>query len=131
MGFSLNMFIVKVTDQFWQAAIIFKIAISVFSAAISRLSVCPHLLLVVHGGLQPVARCLLGRTCVVRVWCRNSKSSYSLSMTLVVVDPFSRLLAAPPNFFTFWTQCYKTFFVRKLRIFVISYSVCHWQALPT
>ncbi len=25
-----------------------------------------------------------------------------------------------------WAQCYKTFFVRKLRIFVISQSVFHW-----
>ncbi len=27
-----------------------------------------------------------------------------------------------------WGQCYKTFFVRDLRIFVISESVCPWQA---
>jgi hypothetical protein len=27
-----------------------------------------------------------------------------------------------------WAQCYKTFYVRKLQIFVISYSVCHRQA---
>ncbi len=27
-------------------------------------------------------------------------------------------------------QCYKTFYVRNLRIFVISQSVCPWQAFP-
>jgi hypothetical protein len=27
-------------------------------------------------------------------------------------------------------QCYKTFFVHNLRIFLISYSVCPWQAFP-
>jgi len=27
-------------------------------------------------------------------------------------------------------QCYKTFYVRNLRNFVISYSVCTWQAFP-
>jgi hypothetical protein len=27
-------------------------------------------------------------------------------------------------------QCYKTFYGRKLQIFVISWSVCPWQALP-
>ncbi len=27
-------------------------------------------------------------------------------------------------------QCYKTFYVRNLRIFVISQSVCPWQAVP-
>ncbi len=27
-----------------------------------------------------------------------------------------------------WGQCYKIFFVRNLRIFVISQSVCPWQA---
>jgi hypothetical protein len=30
----------------------------------------------------------------------------------------------------FWAQCYKTFSVRNLRIFVISESVCPWQAFP-
>jgi tRNA (adenine57-N1/adenine58-N1)-methyltransferase catalytic subunit len=31
-----------------------------------------------------------------------------------------------------WTkaQCHKTFFVRNLRIFVISWGVCPWQAFP-
>jgi len=29
-----------------------------------------------------------------------------------------------------WAQCYKTFFVRNLRIFVISLSVCLWHTLP-
>ncbi len=29
-----------------------------------------------------------------------------------------------------WGQCYKAFFVRDLRIFVISQSVCPWQAFP-
>ncbi len=28
------------------------------------------------------------------------------------------------------TTCYKTFFVRNLKIFVISQSVCPWQAFP-
>jgi hypothetical protein len=28
-----------------------------------------------------------------------------------------------------WTQCYKTFYTYNLRIFVISWSVCSWQAL--
>jgi hypothetical protein len=27
-------------------------------------------------------------------------------------------------------QCYKTFYVRALRIFVLSYSVCPWEAFP-
>jgi len=27
-------------------------------------------------------------------------------------------------------QCYKTFYVRNLRIFVISWSVCPWQGFP-
>ncbi len=27
-------------------------------------------------------------------------------------------------------QCYKTFYGRKLRLFVLSYSVCPWQAFP-
>ncbi len=27
-------------------------------------------------------------------------------------------------------QCYKTFFVRNLQIFVLSLSVCTWQAFP-
>jgi hypothetical protein len=27
-------------------------------------------------------------------------------------------------------QCYKTFYGRNLRIFVISYSVCPWQTFP-
>jgi hypothetical protein len=30
----------------------------------------------------------------------------------------------------FWGQCYKTFFVCNLHIFVISLSVCPWQAFP-
>ncbi len=34
------------------------------------------------------------------------------------------------NFMT-WGQCYKTFSVRNLRIFVISLSVGSWQAFPT
>ncbi len=29
-----------------------------------------------------------------------------------------------------WGQCYKTFYDRKLRLFIISYSVCPWQAFP-
>ncbi len=29
-----------------------------------------------------------------------------------------------------WGQCYKAFYGRKLQIFVISLSVCSWQALP-
>ncbi len=29
-----------------------------------------------------------------------------------------------------WGQCYKTFYGRKLRLFIISYSVCPWKALP-
>ncbi len=33
-----------------------------------------------------------------------------------------------PGTTTIWAQCYKTFFVRNLRIFVISQSVCTWQA---
>jgi hypothetical protein len=31
---------------------------------------------------------------------------------------------------TTWYQCYKTFSVLNLRIFVISWSVCPWQAFP-
>ncbi len=31
---------------------------------------------------------------------------------------------------TFMGQCHKNFFVRNLRIFVISQSVCPWQAFP-
>jgi hypothetical protein len=27
-------------------------------------------------------------------------------------------------------QCYKTFYGRNLRIFVINYIVCPWQAFP-
>ncbi len=27
-------------------------------------------------------------------------------------------------------QCYKTFYGRKLRLFIISYSVCPWQTFP-
>ncbi len=27
-------------------------------------------------------------------------------------------------------QCYETFYVRNLLIFVMSYGVCSWQALP-
>ncbi len=27
-------------------------------------------------------------------------------------------------------QCYNTFYVRNLRIFIISQSVCHWKAFP-
>jgi hypothetical protein len=30
-----------------------------------------------------------------------------------------------------WAQGYKTFFVHKLRIFVISLIVCHWQAFQS
>jgi len=33
-------------------------------------------------------------------------------------------------FSSFSGQCYKTFYGRKLRIFVISQSVCPWQAFP-
>ncbi len=29
-----------------------------------------------------------------------------------------------------WDLYYKTFYVRNLRIFVMSYSVCPWQAFP-
>jgi len=29
-----------------------------------------------------------------------------------------------------WAQCYKTFYGRNLRMFVISYSVCPWQDFP-
>ncbi len=29
-----------------------------------------------------------------------------------------------------WAQCYKTFYVRNLRMFLISQYVCLWQALP-
>jgi hypothetical protein len=29
-----------------------------------------------------------------------------------------------------WGQCYKTFYVRNLRIFILSYSVCPWQGFP-
>ncbi len=29
-----------------------------------------------------------------------------------------------------WGRCYKTFYGRKLRIFVISQSVCSWRAFP-
>jgi hypothetical protein len=29
-----------------------------------------------------------------------------------------------------WGQCYKMFHVRNLRIFIISYGVCPWQAFP-
>jgi hypothetical protein len=31
---------------------------------------------------------------------------------------------------TTWGQCYKTFYGRNLRIFVISWSVCSWKVLP-
>ncbi len=34
------------------------------------------------------------------------------------------------NIFESRGQCYKTFFVRNLWIFVISWSVCPWQAFP-
>ncbi len=34
------------------------------------------------------------------------------------------------SFFAVWGQCCKTFYVRDLRIFVISLSVCPWQAFP-
>ncbi len=27
-----------------------------------------------------------------------------------------------------WTQCYKTFYGRNLRAFVINMSICQWQA---
>ncbi len=30
-----------------------------------------------------------------------------------------------------WVQCYKTFYVHNLRMFVLSWSVCPWQAFPT
>ncbi len=33
-------------------------------------------------------------------------------------------------FLLFRAQCYQTFYVRNLRKFVISQSVCHWQAFP-
>jgi hypothetical protein len=29
-----------------------------------------------------------------------------------------------------WGECYKTFYSRNLRIFVISQCVCPWQAFP-
>ncbi len=29
-----------------------------------------------------------------------------------------------------WGQCYKTFYVRSLRMFVISQSVCPWKTFP-
>ncbi len=29
-----------------------------------------------------------------------------------------------------WCQCYNTFYGRNLRMLVISYSVCPWQAFP-
>ncbi len=29
-----------------------------------------------------------------------------------------------------WDQCYKTFYVRNLQVFLISQSVCPWQAFP-
>ena len=32
------------------------------------------------------------------------------------------------NFFNTWVQCFKTFYVRNLRFFLISWSVCPWQA---
>ena len=31
---------------------------------------------------------------------------------------------------TTWDQCYKTFYSRKFQIFVMSQSVCSWQAFP-
>jgi hypothetical protein len=30
-----------------------------------------------------------------------------------------------------WAQCYETFYGRNLRYFVISLSVCLWEAFPT
>ncbi len=29
-----------------------------------------------------------------------------------------------------WAQCYKTFYGRKLSLFIISQSVCPWKAFP-
>ncbi len=41
-------------------------------------------------------------------------------------------VSAVDNFglISYWGQCYKTFSVRNLQIFIISLSICPWQAFP-
>ncbi len=43
---------------------------------------------------------------------------------LLLTDSFNE------NLFDIWGQCYKSFYGRKLRLFIISQSICHWQAFP-
>jgi len=69
--------------------------------------------------VRPV-RCHLATESPFRTFCRPKFSAVRRRTKSVGDSPPSKTSA----------QCYKTFHVRNLRIFVISQSVCPWQGFP-
>ncbi len=77
--------------------------------------------------LRHSAKVLIKRTSIFFQKNSPRPSSTSATSTISRQDVASDPTGATRNS---RGQCYKTFSVRDLRIFVISYGVCAWQAFP-
>ncbi len=69
----------------------------------------------------------LTATVVKTEWSKN----WDLSRWLLAQTTQGEIQAVKTAFKKIWGQYYKTFCGRKLRLFIMSYILCPWQAFPT
>jgi hypothetical protein len=61
--------------------------------------------------------------------CRYAECHYAECRGAVLLAATVNVISCK-GFFQRPGQCYKTFYGRKLRLFVLSYSDCPWKAFP-